>query len=151
MSLSSPHDSAILQWLHSVPIQAQKVDFRLQKLEVFVNCWDAYLAHGLWLQRSVLQKAGLDLTLFLNGKVVDSTKRMRLMTSAWANQHTSAFIDMSLRCTACVHSEANGYRHLAIQPFLKIEAILNKPIQGRHIAALGTNALHPEERFLIHF
>lgn len=121
-------DKSLIRWLGQIQEPSQ-VDVNICGREVILNCRNAYLALTSWRRRNSLQ--GFDLTIWLNGSFLDSTTRSQRvkMDSSWVHQNGSIFKNFSEVCTAAIHSEAVGYPFLAIQPYLGIEAVLNKKVK----------------------
>lgn len=121
-------DTAILSWLNTVPIEPWQIDLKIKEREVLLNSRDAYMLRRAWSQREGLRAQKLELTIFFNGRLMDSTKRINRSTSSWVKTHLAALVSLQTDCTAAVHSEADGYKYLAVQPYLNNEVVLNKPL-----------------------
>lgn len=64
-----------------------------------------------------------------------------MLESSWLKHNRPVFEAQRNLCTAAIHGESEGFPYLAIQPYLGIEAILNKPIHdllGQSINSIET-------------
>lgn len=121
-------DTAILAWLNTVSIDPWQIDLQIREREVLLNGRDAYMLRRAWSQREGLRAQKLELTILFNGRLMDSTKRINRSTSSWIKTHLAALVSLQTDCTAAVHSEATDHIHLAVQPYLNNEVVLNKPL-----------------------
>lgn len=120
----------IREWLKD---DLDLLDVQIVKDQVLVNCTNAYLAFRCWKMVADSIKdgtaLGCDITVLLNGKKYDSSARLNIMTSTWVRENRALFESLQEVCTTSVHAESEGYVYLAVQPYLGLEAVLNKPVR----------------------